>query len=66
MNLTNTMILAATGMLSFALSAFFGKIGIPELHKLHFGQTIREEGPRWHEKSRAHPPWAACCSSRRR
>ena len=55
MNLTNTMILAATGMLSFALSAFFGKIGIPELHKLHFGQTIREEGPRWHEKKQGTP-----------
>ena len=26
---------------------------IPALHRLHFGQTIREEGPTWHSKKTA-------------
>ncbi len=28
---------------------------IPFLHKLHFGQTIRDEGPRWHKKKQGTP-----------
>lgn len=55
MGITNTMIMALAGVLSFALSAYLGKIGIPRLRKLHFGQTIREEGPNWHQKKQGTP-----------
>ena len=55
MGMFNTVAMAAAGLLSFALSALLGKWLIPQLHKLHFGQTIREEGPAWHEKKQGTP-----------
>lgn len=55
MVVTNTVIMALAGMLSFMLAAFLGKIGIPWLHRLKFGQTIREEGPSWHQKKQGTP-----------
>ena len=47
--------------LAFAISAVTGKFLIPFLHKINFGQTIREEGPKWHQGK--HLSWAASCSS---
>ena len=49
------IILAVTGVLSLGLSALLGKVLIPWLHRLKFGQTIREEGPSWHEKKQGTP-----------
>ncbi len=49
------IILAVTGVLSLGLSALLGKWLIPWLHRLKFGQTIREEGPSWHEKKQGTP-----------
>ena len=40
---------------SFVLSALFGKWLVPFLRKLKYGQTIREEGPKWHEKKQGTP-----------
>ena len=54
------LILAAFN--GFVLSAVSGIVIVPFLHKLHFGQTIKEIGT---TKNRAHPPWAACASSLR-
>ena len=51
----NQMLMPLTGLLSFALAAGFGKLVIPWLHKLKFGQTIREEGPAWHQKKSGTP-----------
>ncbi len=55
MNVTNTIIMAVTGLLAFMVSAGLGKVGIPWLRRLHFGQTIREEGPSWHQKKQGTP-----------
>lgn len=55
MNTTNTLIMCVTGILSFGLAAGLGKLVIPWLHKLHFGQTIRGEGPSWHQKKQGTP-----------
>ncbi len=51
----NTIILAVAGILAYVISAALGKFCIPWLHKLKFGQTIREEGPQWHQKKQGTP-----------
>lgn len=40
---------------SFIISALIGKWLVPFLKKLHFGQTILEDGPKWHEKKQGTP-----------
>ena len=37
------------------ITGILGKFMIPFLHKLKFGQTIREEGPTWHAKKQGTP-----------
>lgn len=41
--------------LSFVLTAISGKILIPVLHKLKYGQTILEVGPSWHKSKQGTP-----------
>ena len=48
----NTILSAA---ISFAVAGVLGIFLIPVLHKLKFGQSIREEGPRWHQKKSGTP-----------
>ena len=55
MNIQNTVILAAAGILSFAIAWLLGRWLIPWLHKLKFGQTILEIGPTWHQKKQGTP-----------
>lgn len=53
------LILAAfTG---FILSAVSGIVIVPFLHKLHFGQTIKEIGPTWHNKKQGTPTMGGLC-----
>ena len=40
---------------AFGLTALSGKWLIPYLHKLKFGQTIKEIGPTWHKKKQGTP-----------
>jgi len=40
---------------AFAVVAIVGPAFIPWLHKLKFGQEIREEGPKWHQKKSGTP-----------
>lgn len=40
---------------AFAVTALIGPAFIPWLHKLKFGQEIREEGPKWHQKKSGTP-----------
>lgn len=47
-------IIIATAI-SFLITALSGIIIIPYLKKLKFGQTIRDEGPSWHEKKSGTP-----------
>ena len=40
---------------AFLISAVTGKFLIPFLHKLNFGQTILEDGPKWHKNKQGTP-----------
>mgnify|MGYP002338636659 CR=1 FL=1 len=42
-------------IIAFAISALLCPIIIPFLHKLKFGQTIREVGPSWHKNKQGTP-----------
>ena len=54
----STMLYLLVSVIAFAITAALGKWMIPFLHKLKFGQTIREVGPSWHKSKQAPPPWA--------
>lgn len=42
-------------IVAFAISAVLGKVLIPYLHKLKFGQTILDVGPNWHKSKQGTP-----------
>ncbi len=44
-----------TAIISFVLALISGVILIPILHRLKFGQEIREEGPKWHKAKSGTP-----------
>lgn len=50
-----SMIYIVAIILAFGITAILGKWMIPFLHKLKFGQTIREIGPSWHKKKQGTP-----------
>ena len=50
-----SLVLAAAAVGGFAVTAVTCWLLIPALHRLHFGQTIREEGPTWHNKKNGTP-----------
>ena len=49
MDMTTLILVSGTALVSFFLSALLGKVMIPLLHRLKFGQTIRDVGPAWHK-----------------
>ncbi|MBO4897263.1 MAG: phospho-N-acetylmuramoyl-pentapeptide-transferase [Clostridia bacterium] len=49
------MELVISAAIAFAVAGVLGIILIPVLHKLKFGQSIREEGPQWHRKKSGTP-----------
>ena len=51
----NTIWTLLAAVIAFGVTALLGKWMIPFLHKLHFGQNIREEGPQWHMKKQGTP-----------
>ena len=53
MNSYLALILSAVG--AFAITALLGYVIIPWLHKLKFGQTILDIGPKWHKKKQGTP-----------
>ena len=55
MTTTQVIILAAVGFISCLFAALLGKWLIPELTRLRFGQTILEEGPKWHQTKQGTP-----------
>lgn len=55
MDLRILAIMGGTALLAFGVSALTGRKLIPWLHKLHFGQTIREIGPAWHKQKQGTP-----------
>jgi phospho-N-acetylmuramoyl-pentapeptide-transferase len=53
MNIVVACLLAA--VIAFALSFGLGYVVIPFLHKLKFGQTILDIGPKWHKNKQGTP-----------
>ncbi len=51
----DTVWTAAAAAMAFGVTALLGIWLIPFLHKLNFGQTIRESGPTWHRKKNGTP-----------
>ena len=47
--------LCIAAVIGFGVTAILGKWFIPFLRKVKFGQTIREEGPKWHAKKDGTP-----------
>lgn len=47
--------LLLTALAAFAIAALLGPICIPFLHRLKFGQSIRDEGPKHHQKKSGTP-----------
>ena len=46
---------ALAAAIAFGVTALMGKWAIPFLHKLKFGQTIKEVGPTWHKNKQGTP-----------
>ena len=46
---------ALAAVLSFGVTALLGRWIVPFLHRINFGQTIREVGPTWHRKKNGTP-----------
>ncbi|MBP3388923.1 MAG: phospho-N-acetylmuramoyl-pentapeptide-transferase [Clostridia bacterium] len=55
MTVEQITLLLGVALVAFILSAILGKWLIPVLHRLKFGQTIREIGPAWHQKKQGTP-----------
>lgn len=55
MDTTTLILITGTALVSFFLSALLGKVLIPVLHRLKFGQTIRDIGPAWHKNKQGTP-----------
>ena len=49
------VVMILTAVISFAVTALAGKLLIPALRRLHFGQSIREDGPTWHKQKQGTP-----------
>ena len=49
------MNLIISGIIAFIFAAVLGNFAIPVLTKLKFGQSIRDEGPAWHQKKSGTP-----------
>ena len=61
MGMIISWMLVAAAIGAFAVTALSGCFVIPALHKLHFGQTIRESGPTWHNKKQGTPTMGGLC-----
>lgn len=46
---------AAAAVIAFGVTALLGKWVVPFLHRINFGQTIRESGPTWHSRKNGTP-----------
>ncbi len=61
MGMTVSWMLVAAAIAAFCITAVSGIFLIPALHRLHFGQTIRESGPVWHNKKQGTPTMGGFC-----
>ncbi len=51
----NLVWVTAAALISFGVTALLGIWMVPFLHRINFGQTIRESGPTWHRKKNGTP-----------
>lgn len=51
----NSILFLTVSILAFAITAILGRWMIPFLHRMNFGQTIREVGPSWHKNKQGTP-----------
>lgn len=49
------ILIMLAALISFIVTALLGRSVIPFLHRINFGQTIRESGPTWHKKKNGTP-----------
>ena len=61
MGMMVSWMLVAAAVGAFSITALSGCVLIPLLHRLHFGQTIRESGPTWHNKKQGTPTMGGFC-----
>lgn len=53
--MSNVFAMVTSGAIAFTVTALLGFVLIPWLHKLKFGQTILEIGPKWHKSKQGTP-----------
>ena len=53
--MNSTVALIISAVIAFGVTAGLGFVIIPWLHKLKFGQTILDIGPKWHKKKQGTP-----------
>ena len=53
--MTTITVVSLTAFASFLLTAVLGRWLVPALHRLKFGQTIRDIGPAWHKNKQGTP-----------
>ena len=61
MGMMVSWMLVAAAVGAFSITALSGCVLIPLLHRLHFGQTIRESGPTWHNNKQGTPTMGGFC-----
>lgn len=61
MGMIVSRMLIAAALVSFAVTAVSGCVAVPALRWLHFGQSIREDGPTWHSKKSGTPTMGGLC-----
>ena len=61
MGMIVSWMLIAAAITAFCVTVISGFFLIPALHRLHFGQTIREDGPTWHNKKQGTPTMGGLC-----
>lgn len=61
MGMLVSWMLVTAAVAGFCVTALAGLVLIPALHRLHFGQSIREDGPTWHSKKKGTPTMGGLC-----
>lgn len=53
--MSGPLLMIVGAVVAFTATVLLGKMLIPVLTRLHFGQTIRDEGPKWHKNKQGTP-----------
>ncbi len=61
MGMIVSRMLIAAALAGFFITAASGCVLVPLLRRLHFGQSIREDGPTWHSRKKGTPTMGGLC-----